>query len=178
MTDRKYMYDWKHRGEDRDASRYAVGYLQHDVRTIFFVFDPYSDAPPKSQYDYSSIHEYVDYLEMALVELRYVSPDVSRKLRIDSYLVGIDEYANELERIAWNCDAEMMTSLNESDWYNPLRRIQTMEVRDAIAFLETQLLFSYSEKYLRKLHQRVSDTSYLLTLTQMAFHQHVAVYKN
>ena len=154
-----------------DRIKYYECPVYHDVRSIYFVFDPYSDLEPMAQYNYGSIYEYVDYLEKAMISLKYETSDKIQKMRVENCNVNIRIYANLLENRAWQHDTNAMDAFAECEWFNPLRRYTQLELGDSIALLETHLRATYTERQLRKLHtERASDASYLLTLSQMTFH--------
>jgi len=142
-----------------------------NIGHLFFAFDPYSDEQPMAQYDYGSIYEYVDYLETAIETLQQKMPSDIRHRNSYYYHGDIREYAQRLEDIAWNGDAYIMDAYEERDWYNPLRRIQHMDIGSATNLLETYLRRTYTERQLNKIYNnRLSNDAYLLTLTQMTHH--------
>ncbi len=142
-----------------------------DIGHLYFTFDPYSDKQPVEQYDYGSIYEYVDYLETAIETLQPKKCFNIKHRNSYYYHTDIREYAQRLEDIAWEYDAYIMGAFEERDWFNPLRRIQQMEMSAAINLLETYLRETYTERQLNKIYKnRISDDAYLLTLTQMTHH--------
>jgi hypothetical protein len=156
--------------ETYDREIYNNSPVYHDISSIYFVFDPYSDLEPMAQYNYGSIYEYVDYLEKAMISLKYETSDTIERWRID-YCHNIRSYANMLENRAWQYDTHTMDAFAECDWFNPLRRYMQLELGDSITLLETHLLANYTKQQLRKLHsESASDASYLLSLSRMTFH--------
>jgi hypothetical protein len=154
-----------------DRITYLDNPTEHDVSSIYFVFDPYSDLEPMAQYNYGSIYEYAGYLEEAMVSLKYETSDEIIKLRVEYISEDICKYAKILENRAWQHDTNTMDVFEECDWFNPLRRYTQLELGDSIDLLETHLLKTYTHRQLKKLHTKcASDASYLLSLSQMTFH--------
>jgi hypothetical protein len=163
-----------------DSELYEKNPTQYEIIYRYFTFNPYSDEIPKFEHIYDSIYEYVDYLETAIKTLQPKKYLHNKKLyntddlrHGNSYYRSVDirQYAKVLEEIAWEYDAYVMSVYDERDWYNPLRRIPQMELKDAINLLEFYLRATYTERQLNKIYnQRISDESYLLTLTQMTHH--------
>lgn len=148
-----------------------------DIGHLYFAFDPYSDEQPMAQYDYGSVYEYVDYLEEAIDTLQRKSPNTIRHRNSWYYHGDIREYASILEILSLEHDAYIMGAYEEHDWYNPLRRIQHIQMSSAINLLETYLRDTYTERQLDKIYNnRISDESYLLTLTQITHHLHHNLY--
>jgi len=142
-----------------------------DIGHLCFAFDPYSDEQPMAQYDYGSTYEYVDYLETAIETLQPKKCFNIKHRNNYYYHTDIRRYAEILEDIAWEHDAYIMDAYEERDWFNPLRRIQQMEMGSAINLLETYLRKTYTERQLNKVYNnRLSNEAYLLTLTQMTHH--------
>lgn len=154
-----------------DRIKYLDNPTEHNVSSIYFVFDPYSDLEPMAQYNYGSMYEYAGYLEEAMVSLKYATSDEILKLRMKYSNENIRTYAKILENRAWQHDTNTMDEFEECDWFNPLRRYTQLELGDSISLLETYLLTKYTERQLRKLHTgSASDASYLLSLSQLTFH--------
>ena len=179
LTENKHRRPWDDEIEDYktelgklvlsyDRELYCKNPTLGDIGHLYFAFDPYSDKEPMAQYDYGSIYEYVDYLEKAIYTLQKKKYG-SRNSYV--YHTDIREFASMLEDIAWEHDAYIMDAYEEHDWYNPLRRIQQVEMSAATNLLETYLSETYTERQLNKIYNnRISDEAYLLTLTQMTHH--------
>jgi hypothetical protein len=147
-----------------DRELYLKNPTLGDIGPLYFAFDN------NEKNDCSSIYEYVDYLEKAIVTLQqkkfYDVGDVRHKHNCND----IREYASKLETIALDHDAYIMDAYEERDWYNPLRRINQMDTIDAIELLEIHLRNSYTKRQLDTIYnKRASDESYLLKLMQMVY---------
>ena len=182
LTENKHLRPWDDEIEDyktelgkivlkHDRELYYENPTLGDIGHLCFAFDPYSDEQPMAQYDYGSIYEYVDYLETAIETLQPKKCFNIKHRNSYYYHADIRRYAEILEDIAWEHDAYIMGAFEERDWYNPLRRIQQMEMSAAINLLETYLSETYTERQLNKIYNsRISDEAYLLTLTQITHH--------
>ena len=87
--------------ENYDWELYNENPVFHDVESVYFVFEPGSNTKPMYQYPYTSIYEYVHYMEMAIISLGY------RTTLEDLYLDDTVEYARVLEQIAMDGDNNM-----------------------------------------------------------------------
>ena len=145
-----------------DRELYRLNTTLGSIGPLYFAFDN------KEKTDYSSIYEYVDYLEKAIVTLQNKRFYDVGDLRHKKYVNDIRMYAYTLETIALEHDAYVKNTYEQRDWYNPLRRVNQMETVDAIELLEIHLRKSYTKRQLDKIYnKRISDESYLLTLMQM-----------
>lgn len=134
----EYWVELAKMSENHDWELYNENPIEHDAESVYFAFDPGSNTKPMYQYPYTSIYEYVHYMEMAIISLGY------RTTLEDLYLDDTVEYARVLEQIAMDGDNRVMNNFDRRMWFHPMRRYKSTADID---FLEYHLL---SNDLLRK----------------------------
>jgi hypothetical protein len=157
--------------EDYDWEIYTGNPVDHGVNYVFFVFNVWCDVKPIEQYPYSSIYEYVAYMENAIVSLLYNTLDQIRA----EFCGDIREYAGYLEKFALECDWRVANELEPHLWFHPMRRynqIQFNDLNENIAFLEYHIMSRglLSKKALqRKRKSNCNDIGYITTLQSILY---------
>jgi hypothetical protein len=133
------------------------------------VFNVWCDVKPIEQYPYSSIYEYVAYMENAIVSLLYSTLD---KIRSE-FCGDIREYAGYLEKFALECDWRVANELEPHLWFHPMRRynqIQFNDLNENIAFLEYHIMSRglLSKKALQR-KRKSNDIGYITTLQSILY---------
>ena len=152
--------------EDYDWEIYTGNPVDHGVNYVYFVFDVWSDVKPIEQYPYTSIYEYVAYMENAIVSLLYSTLD---EIRAEFY-DDIREYALYLEKFALECDWKVVNEVEPHLWFHPMRRynqIQFNDINESISFLEHHILTQglLSKKALQRIRKsNCNDIGYITTL--------------
>jgi hypothetical protein len=155
--------------EDYDWEIYTATPVDHGVNYVFFVFNVWCDVKPIEQYPYSSIYEYVAYMENAIVSLLYSTLD---KIRSE-FCGDIREYAGYLEKFALECDWRVANELEPHLWFHPMRRynqIQFNDLNENIAFLEYHIMSRglLSKKALQR-KRKSNDIGYITTLQSILY---------
>lgn len=157
--------------EDYDWEIYTATPVDHGVNYVFFVFNVWSDVKPIEQYPYSSIYEYVAYMENAIVSLLYSTLDQIRS----EFCGDIREYAGYLESLAMNCDWRVANELEPHLWFHPMRRYNQIyfnDISEGIVFLEYHILSRglLCKKALQRMRKsNCNDIGYITTLQSMLY---------
>lgn len=152
--------------EDYDWDLYMSDPVDHCAEHMYFAFDPGSNTKPMYQYPYSSIYEYVAYMENVIVSLLYGTLD---ELRTEFYN-DIREYAQFLEKFALEHDNKVMDELDAQLWFHPMRRynqIRFNNISENISFLEYHIIDQHllCKKALRRMRKYSgNDTGYIIML--------------
>lgn len=152
--------------EDYDWEIYTGNPVDHGVNYVYFVFNVWCNVKPIEQYPYSSIYEYVAYMENAIVSLLYSTLD---KIRAEFY-GDIREYAGYLETLALECDWKVVNELEPHLWFHPMRRYNQIyfnDISESIAFLEHHIVSRglLCKKALQRIRKsNCNDIGYITTL--------------